>query len=308
MASAKMDSPLMLFNGQPVCGKHGLVICAKCTVDYSDMGPSADGFPFVVHSVVATREAMRIDMPGGTQRVLFRPVLASEQGDDRCTKATGRVFPPTFTPPTRRSGREVQQPSPATLFPPAFNRCSIRALRFINTRNKQQVLLYTDGACLNNGQPNPRAGWAFVYGPDKATCDGRLENKGPFGGPVQPQTSNRAELRAVIAALRFRHWVGEGFTSMVIATDSEYIVIGATTWAKEWMRNGWRTAAGAVVKNRDLWEALLGEVERWDGEGLEVVFWRIGRELNSVADAAAKKVAKEGADADEFFTTHGIAC
>lgn len=170
------------------------------------------------------------------------------------------------------------------------------------------MLLYTDGACINNGQPSPRAGWAFVYGLDKATCDGRLENKGPFGGPVQPQASNRAELRAVIAALRFRHWVGEGFTSMVIATDSEYIVIGATTWAKEWMRNGWRTSAGAVVKNRDLWEALLGEVERWDGEGLEVVFWRTGRELNSVADAAAKKVAKEGADADEFFTTHGIAC
>jgi ribonuclease HI len=31
----------------------------------------------------------------------------------------------------------------------------------------------------------------------------RLENEGPFGDP-SPQTSNRAELRAVIAALRFR--------------------------------------------------------------------------------------------------------
>lgn len=78
MASAKMDSPLMLFNGQPVCGKHGLVICAKCTVDYSDMDPGADGFPSVVHSAVAAREEKRIDMLGGTQRVLFRPVLASE--------------------------------------------------------------------------------------------------------------------------------------------------------------------------------------------------------------------------------------
>jgi ribonuclease HI len=67
-----------------------------------------------------------------------------------------------------------------------------------------------------------------------------LEKEGPFGEPSL-QTSNRAELRAVIAALRFRAWQGEGFKSLVIATDSEYVVEGATNWARGWLRNNWRT-------------------------------------------------------------------
>ena len=62
--------------------------------------------------------------------------------------------------------------------------------------------------------PDPKAGWAFVHGPGTdgkpLISSGRLESKGPFGEDNIP-SSNRAELRAVIAALRFRHWVGEGY-------------------------------------------------------------------------------------------------
>ncbi|MCQ8206071.1 hypothetical protein NP569_27725, partial [Vibrio parahaemolyticus] len=74
-------------------------------------------------------------------------------------------------------------------------------------------------------------------------------------------------LRAVIAALRFRHWPGEGFKTVVIATDSDYVVEGSTQWAKTWVQNSWRTKGkrgtdGSDVKNKDLWEVLLGECER----------------------------------------------
>ena len=123
-------------------------------------------------------------------------------------------------------------------------------------------------------------------------ASGRLEKKGPFG-EESIQTSNRAELRAVIAALRFRHWPGEGFHAVVIATDSEYVVEGSTKWAKAWAQNSWRTVGGADVKNRDLWEVLLGEVERYKEEGMVVEFWRIPREWNTAADAAAKKASAE---------------
>ncbi|KAJ4403729.1 hypothetical protein N0V82_010612 [Gnomoniopsis sp. IMI 355080] len=275
-----MDNPIELPNGQLVCRKHRLVICGYCTVDYSFMDEMLDN------------SDVGIDHDSDLEQML-------QLGPKR-TKGTGRVFPTVFTPPRT-------QARPAELFTPSLNRCSSRALRFINATNKHQALIYTDGACLNNGQPNPRAGWAFVFSPS-SLASGRLENQGPFGGPSQPQTSNRAELRAVIAALRFRHWTAEGFQSVVIATDSEYVVNGATTWARGWVKNGWRTAAGAAVKNRDLWEMLLGEVERWDEEGLEVVFWRIGRQLNEVADAAAKKAAEEKADEERFMDLMGAAC
>ena len=51
--------------------------------------------------------------------------------------------------------------------------------------------------------------------------------KGPFGDPGI-QSSNRAELRAVIAALEFQVWDDESLKTVVIATDSEYVTLGAT--------------------------------------------------------------------------------
>lgn len=317
-----MDSPITLPNGQLVCGKHGLVICGHCTVDYSFMTEFSDDIDDDddddYYHLAATHETERVKREGQSDSppVDDVPDDMLDSGTKKKPKGTGRVFASVFTPPTARpgsgsgsgSGRgsAARPPSPQTLFPPALNRCSFRALRFIRTNDRGQMLVYTDGACLDNGQADPRAGWAFVFGPGKE-AGGRLENHGPFGGPAQPQTSNRAELRAVVAALRFRHWTGEGFRSIVVATDSEYVVNGATDWAKGWVRKGWKTSGGSAVKNRDLWELLLGEVERWHDEGLEVMFWRIGRELNSVADAAAKKAAEEPAG-ENFQDVHGVGC
>lgn len=175
-----------------------------------------------------------------------------------------------------------------------------------------KVLIHTDGACLNNGQPNPQAGWAFSHGLNPSGellfGSGRLEKKGPFGDD-SIQTSNRAELRAVIAALRFRYWPGEGFHTFVIATDSEYVVEGSTNWAMSWIKNDWKKRVGrgwADVKNRDLWEVLLGEIERYRGQGMAVEFWRIPREWNSVVDAAAKEAAAEVAVPNEWREVMGI--
>lgn len=49
-------------------------------------------------------------------------------------------------------------------------------------------------------------------------------------------TNNRAKMRAVIAALEFRAWADEGWRSIVIATDLEYVVRGATEWLPRWVQ------------------------------------------------------------------------
>lgn len=49
------------------------------------------------------------------------------------------------------------------------------------------------------------------------TVLGHLENEGPFGDH-SIATSNRADLRAAIAALRLSNWKQEGFDTIVIAT------------------------------------------------------------------------------------------
>ncbi|XXH00628.1 Mevalonate kinase [Hypoxylon texense] len=217
-------------------------------------------------------------------------------------RGTGKVFPTRFTPPTSSI-------RPTELFSRIALLEHVNAIRYTHPVDIESVLLFTDGACLNNGQPDPRAGWALVHGLQRtgepAIAFGRLENKGPFGDEGI-QSSNRAELRAVIAALRFRFWIGEGIRTLTIATDSEYVVEGSTEWARTWVRNDWKTQGNLDVKNKDLWEMLLGDVERWHEAGLTVRFWRIPREWNETADVAAKRAASQDEVDDEWVDVNGF--
>ncbi|KAJ5359544.1 ribonuclease H-like protein [Penicillium cataractarum] len=154
-----------------------------------------------------------------------------------------------------------------------------------------------DGACSENGGLTARGGWSVVYKrcsrfPEAGRVSFALEEKGPTG-KIHQHTSNRAELRAVIAALRYRSWKGEGFKSLVIATDSEYVANGATQWVKSWRRNGWKMRNGAAVKNQDLWKFMLGEIEMYEEKGLRVQFWRIPRQWNDETDLYAKRDVKK---------------
>ncbi len=134
---------------------------------------------------------------------------------------------------------------------------------------------------------------------------GRLERKGPFGDEGI-QSSNRAELRAVIAALRYRPWSSEKIHTVVIATHSDYVVEGSTTWVKGWIQNGWKTSRKVDVMDRDLWEALLGEVEWFKDGGLAIEFWRIPREWNAIADTAAEAAAGKEDQENKWLDIIGI--
>ncbi|KAK6536514.1 hypothetical protein TWF281_000742 [Arthrobotrys megalospora] len=174
--------------------------------------------------------------------------------------------------------------------------------RFVHLWDPKHILIYTDGACSNNGAQNAAAGCAFRYRPAGFNALGettgiisfRLEDTGP-SGLKSLQTSNRAELRAVIGALRYRIWYygqyGEEYNKITIATDSEYVVLGITKWIRTWGINGWITSNGKPVANRDLWEELLGVLRVHSQNGTAVEFWRIPRNLNTIADKAAKAAA-----------------
>lgn len=219
---------------------------------------------------------------------------------------TGCFFPTIFDPPSPSF-------SPASLFQEALTENG--QTRFVNRQNPPQFLIYTDGACGDNGRLGARTGWAFVYGPcnnsdsarGQSIMGERLENKGPYDDRY-PQTNNRAELRAVIAALSYRPWGHEmamssrRFNTLVIATDSEIVAKGATEWARRWISRGWRKPNGDDVMNKDLWICLLGQIERlYDQTGMRVKFWRIPREWNGIADAAAKLAAEKEIVGDSRF-------
>lgn len=140
-----------------------------------------------------------------------------------------------------------------------------------------EVVVWTDGACRRNPGPG---GWAAVV------CweDGVAEE---LSGGLPQTTNNIMEMTAALEGLRS---VPDG-SRVCVVTDSRYLHDGMTAWLARWRRRGWTTAAGAPVKNRDLWIALgdaaaAHEAVRWHwvkGHG--------GHALNERADALAVAAA-----------------
>ncbi|KAH6855171.1 ribonuclease H-like domain-containing protein [Chaetomium sp. MPI-CAGE-AT-0009] len=153
------------------------------------------------------------------------------------------------------------------------------------------MLMYTDGSCLANGTADARAGWAFIFNPGaEGVVSGVLEQKGP-DNKLHGATSNRAELR---------------WERIVIATDSEYVVYGATAWLRSWAARGWRTSGGSPAQNRDLWEQLSERMGMCAEGGCEVSFWRVPRAWNTKADQAAKAAANDDRSVVEYTAQQGI--
>lgn len=253
----------------------------KRALDLYDSPTSGNGRRTTANDASTKPRSATNNKNGIQQRVVSRTDI-----DTRVRRGTGRAYPSKFQVPHRDA-------TPQELFEKVQFR-GVKGIRFIQRTEKSTVLVYTDGSCLGNGGAGSRAGWAVQYGAvdgmDAAGYYGLLERCGPFGD-MGLQTSNRAELRAAIAAARGLG-APKGIRKLVIATDSEYVVDGATKWARRWMEKGWTTTFGKAVKNQDLWLALLGEVERhWESNQIEIAFWRIPRKWNNEADAAAKEAA-----------------
>ena len=149
---------------------------------------------------------------------------------------------------------------PSDLYTVQLNRCSVPGYRFVRYSNPGEILMFVDGSSLNNGSPNARAGYGVVFAPLEwsSPISGRLEQDG------HPQTSNRAELRAVLASesLTLRYWAREG----------------------------------SPVANQDLWKKLEGKLREMEKKGMLVKFWKIPREWNE-----ADEYAKAGAVYFLFF-------
>lgn len=137
----------------------------------------------------------------------------------RCAMFNGDVYVPTVFDPDqfdqsgeRQLGESFKQENCVFIEFPGFEvrRWFLRCPRRTGPRTEVKItLIYTDGACSNNGSERASAGTAFslcrLDQPTKGCVRWPLEREGPFGERFQP-TSNRAELRAVITALEWRYW------------------------------------------------------------------------------------------------------
>ncbi|XP_071837386.1 ribonuclease H1-like isoform X2 [Apostichopus japonicus] len=144
----------------------------------------------------------------------------------------------------------------------------------------QRVEVYTDGSCTHNGRRGARAGIGVHWiGQSDKDISERLKGK---------QTNQRAELTAAIRAIEVAKQ--QGIPKLKLYTDSKYTIKCATDWVKRWKRNGWKTANGTEVLNKE-------DVVRLDGlcGRVDVQWIHVPGHSNIPGNEAADKLAREGA-------------
>lgn len=108
--------------------------------------------------------------------------------------------------------------------------------------------IYTDGACHNNGSPFAQAGWGAVLTNPQGDI---LEIAGPVP-EGQPQTNSRAELMAVVEALK----QCKQPAPIILHTDSEYIAKALQGWLASWKAKGWKKSDKKPPEHLDLWQRI----------------------------------------------------
>jgi ribonuclease HI len=145
------------------------------------------------------------------------------------------------------------------------------------------VEIYTDGAC--SGNPGP-GGWAAILmarGKEKV-----------ISGSQESTTNNRMEMTAAIEALACL----KKPCRVLVYSDSSYVVSAFTQgWLQNWQRNNWKNAAGDLVSNLDLWQALLKAAAPHQVEWAKVKGHQdnaLNNRCDKLAVAEIKKIRQNG--------------
>jgi len=150
-------------------------------------------------------------------------------------------------------------------------------------RGGKHGVVYTDGACSRNGQYGARAGVGNYWG------EGNPYNvSAPVSGGRH--TNNAAEIEAATRAVQGGR--AQGYDSVTIKTDSEFLTNCQNKWGDKWESNGWRTANNEPVKNRAELSDLRQEIRE---SGMDVKFEYVPGHAGNAGNEAADKLAKSGA-------------
>lgn len=115
---------------------------------------------------------------------------------------------------------------------------------------QKQILIFSDGAC--KGNPGPGGWGALIVYPQ-----GKVEE---LGGYAEHVTNNQMELTAVIRGLES---IKDFNGTLLILTDSSYVMNGMKSWIHGWIKNDWITSSGTAVQNKALWIELLNVSQKF---------------------------------------------
>ena len=156
-----------------------------------------------------------------------------------------------------------------------------------------EVVMYTDGGCINN--PGPGGfGAILLYG----------NHRKELSGGFRLTTNNRME---ILAAIRGLEALKER-CRVTVFSDSQYLVNAMEKgWALRWQSNGWQRNRKEKAINPDLWERLLRLCDQHEVR-FQWIRGHVGTEENERADqlATAAATGKDQAIDEVYEATSGF--
>jgi len=145
-----------------------------------------------------------------------------------------------------------------------------------------EIAVFSDGAC--RGNPGPGA-WGMV-GQD---YQGLVLFKG--SGVETRTTNNRMEMSGAIEAFKaiLNEEVDAKETSVLLYSDSKYVVDGLKSWMKGWKARGWKKADKKTPENVDLWQELDEVVKNFREVRYFWVKGHAGHPQNELCDQLANE-------------------
>ncbi len=140
--------------------------------------------------------------------------------------------------------------------------------------------VYTDGACINNGKSNAKAGMGVFFSEnDPRNISKKVDGK---------QTNNTAELGAVYEALCVLVDDIRDNENICIITDSEYVIKCCTTYGKKCQLDNWTKD----IPNKELVKTLFTAFDNYKNLSLQHIDAHTGRQdIHSLGNEQADRLA-----------------
>lgn len=147
------------------------------------------------------------------------------------------------------------------------------------------MALFTDGAC--RGNPGPGAWGALIQ-------DGQSRILWEGSGYEAQTTNNKMELKAVIEGLKvcesiFAEKNLEKNQTLLLYSDSKYVLEGLRSWVPGWKARGWKKADKKAPENLELWQELDQLAAGFSGLKLHWVKGHSGHPQNEYVDGLANR-------------------
>lgn len=118
-----------------------------------------------------------------------------------------------------------------------------------------KITAYTDGSAVVNGARKGNGGFG-TYFPNL------FSKPCAFSCGFKETKTGRMEITALLYAIKAMPLKYKEKVELTVYSDSEYVVKTFTeNRIERWVSNNWRNSGG-LVKNRDLWERILNELEK----------------------------------------------